>query len=103
MYSDDVKAEAIRRLCDGRSFVMTEGDLSTISFPNDPLFPPIPEAQIEAMCEVVQKEWDIAAKYAPPPKPTIAQQLEYLWHDIDNNCLNKGGSFYKSLQPHLHK
>lgn len=103
MYSDDVKAEAIRRLSGGKSFIMEDGDLTKITFPHDPTYRvPFP-AQIEAMCEVVQKEEDLKAKYAPSPKPTITQQLENLWNDIDNDCLNKQGSFYKSLFPHLHK
>lgn len=103
MYSDDVKAEAIRRLSGGKSFIMEDGNLSKVTFPNDPEYQvPFP-AQIEAMCEVVQKEEDLKAKYAPPPKPSIQQQLENLWNDIHNDSLNKQGSFYKSLFPHLHK
>ena len=103
MFSDDVKAEAISSLSDGKSFVMEDGDLSKVTFPQDPTYPVPSPAQIEAMCEVVQKEEDLKAKYAPDAKPSIQNQLEMLWHDIDNNCLNKEGSFYKTLFPHLHK
>lgn len=103
MFSDDVKAEAISRLSGGKSFVMSDGDLTKIAFPNDPTYqvPSVP--QIEAMCEVVQKEEDLKLKYSPAPKPTIQQQLENLWKDMHNDSLNKDGSFYKSLFPHLHK
>jgi len=103
MFSDDVKAEAIRRLSNGRSFIMEDGDLTKISFPNDPMYQAPYAPQIEAMCEVVQKENDLAAKYAPKPKPTIEQQLENLWHDIHHNTLNTEGLFYNSLLSHLHK
>jgi len=103
MWSDDVKAEAISRLSGGKSFVMSGGDLNSVIFPNNPEFPCIPVCQIEAMCEEVQKEWDIKKKHASPPKPTIEKQLEYLWKDIDNNSLNKTGTFYKMLQPYLNK
>lgn len=103
MFSDDVKAEAIDRLSGGRAFIMTNGDLGSITFPNDPDFAAIPPAQIEAMCEKVQKEWDLESKYAPPPKPTVEKQLEYLWHDINNNSLNKGGTFYNMMKPYLDK
>ena len=103
MFSDNVKAEAIRRLSGGKSFIMADGDLSRVTFPNDPEYQVPSPAQIESMCEVVQKEEDLKVKYAPPPKPSVEQQLEYLWNDIDNNSLNKDGSFYKSLFPHLHK
>lgn len=103
MFSDDVKAEAIRRLSGGKSFIMEDGDLTKVSFPNDPTYQSPSVAQLEAMCEVVQKEEDLKVKYTPQPKPTTQQLFEGLWHDIDNNCLNKDGSFYKLLFPHLHK
>lgn len=103
MFSDDVKAEAIRRLSGGKSFIMEDSDLSRISFPNDPTYQVPSVSQIEAMCEVVQKEEDLKSKYLPKPKPSIQQQLESLWFDIHNDCLDKNGSFYKSLLPHLHK
>ena len=102
MFSDDVKAEAISRLAGGRSFIMSGGDLGSIRFPQDPDFPPIGVARLEAMCEEVQKEWEIRDKYTIP-KPTVEEQLEYLWQDIHNNSLNKGGTFYNLMLPHLHK
>lgn len=103
MFSDDVKAEAISRLSGGKSFIMADSDLSKVTFPNDPTYRVPSVAQIEAMCEEVQKELDLKAKYSPQPKPSIEKQLELLWNDIDNNCLNKEGSFYKTLLQHLHK
>ena len=98
MFSDDVKAEAIRRLSDGKDFIMTDGDMSTIMFPHDPEFPSISVARLEAMCEEVQREWDIRDRFAPPPKPTLEEQLELLWHDLNNNSLNKGGSFFNTMK-----
>ena len=98
MWSDDVKAEAIARCSDNKDFIMEDGDLSTARFPDDPEFPVPTLSRLEAMCDVVQKEWR-----AIPKKPTIEEQLEYLWHDINNNSLNKGGTFYKLMRPHLHK
>jgi hypothetical protein len=103
MFSDDVKAEAIRRLSGGKSFIMADSDLARVTFPNDPTYQVPSIAQMEAMCEIVQKEEDLKLKYSPTPKPTIQQQLENLWSDIDTNRLNKDGSFYKSLFSHLHK
>ena len=102
-FSDDVKSEAIDRLSNGKDFIMSDGNLATIIFPNNPEQMPIPPAQIEAMCERVKKEWDLEAKYAPPAKPTVEQQLEYLWHDLNNNSLNKGGTFYNMMRPYLDK
>ena len=103
MFSDDVKAEAISRLAGGRSFIMSGGDLGSIRFPHDPDFQSIPPARLEAMCEEVQKEWDIRDKFAPPPKPTLEKQLELLWHDLNNNSLNKGGSFFNMMKQYLDK
>jgi hypothetical protein len=103
MFSDDVKAEAIRRLSGGKSFIMEDSDLSRIYFPNDPTYQVPSVSQIEAMCEVVQKEEDLKSKYLPKPKPSIQQQLEDIWHDIHHNSLNKEGLFYNTLLPHLHK
>jgi len=101
MYSDDVKAEAIDRLSGGRSFILCDGDYGSIIFPNDPEFPAIAPAKIEAMCEVVSKEKEIEVKYAPPPKPELEKQLEYLWYDLHNNSINKGGTFYNMMKPYM--
>ena len=98
MWSDDVKAEAISRCSDGRGFVMTGGDLSTVRFPDDPMYKVPSVSRLEAMCDVVQKEFNFRAT-----KPTLSQQLESLWNDIHNGQLNTDGTFYQSLKPHLHK
>ena len=104
MWSDNVKAEAIARLAgEDKAFIMTDGDLESIKFPDDPEFPAISVAKLEAMCEEVQKEIDLEKKYAPPPMPDIQKQLEYLWHDLNNNSLNKGGTFYKVMMPYFNK
>jgi hypothetical protein len=30
--------------------------------------------------------------------PSLGEQLDKLWHDIDNDKLNKDGEFYKALK-----
>ena len=101
-FSDDVKAEAISRCSGGRDFAMVNGDVALVIFSEATYERPSP-SRILAMCEVVQKEFDLLKKHAPPPKPTIEQQLEYLWKDIRDGKLNTTGEFYTLLYPHLHK
>ena len=51
MWSDDVKAEAIARCSDNKDFIMEDGDLSTVRFPDDPEFPVPTLSRLEAMCD----------------------------------------------------
>ena len=92
--ADDLKAEAIRRLRPNATFLITNGD--NIVFPNNDA-KAIPTAKLEMMMEEVQKEWDANAQVERPP---LDKMLEWLWTDIHNDSLNKGGAFYKCCYPH---
>ena len=91
---DDLKAEAIRRLRPDVNFIITNGE--TIHFPDNDA-KAIPTAKLEMMMEEVQKEWDLNPQVDRPP---LDKMLEWLWTDIHNNSLNKGGAFYKCCYPH---
>ena len=94
---DDVKAEAIRRLRPDVTFIIEDGE--TITFPNNDA-KAIPTAKLEYMMEVVIHEEEQRIKNMPPKPPTTEQMMEWLWTDIHNNSLNKGGAFYKCCYSH---
>jgi len=100
MYPDDVIAEAVKRLTNGKNFIITNGDMNSIRFIGDPDYIAPKPAYIRAMCDEILKENELNAKHTLPPKPSLEEQLEYLWHDLNNNSLNKGGTFYKMLRPY---
>ena len=94
--ADDVKAEAVRRLRPNIDFTITNGE--TILFPNNDA-KAIPTAKLEMMMECVAEEFRLEDELEAS-KPSLDKMLEWLWVDIHNNSLNKGGTFYKCCYPH---
>jgi len=99
-YSDEIKTQAIVRVCGDHSFTMTEGDLTTIKFA-DPHIRVPSASRLEAMCEVIAHEKRLEKKLPPPP--VTMDLLEMICEDIHAVKLNKGGSFYNALKPYIDK
>ena len=89
--------EAILKINPNAQFTVDQNDINQITWLNDTT--PIAIADIQTKITELENEYtnnqykrNRAAAY-----PEIKEQLDKLWHDIDNGTLTKSGDFYTAI------
>jgi hypothetical protein len=93
-------AKAIHKINSNASFIVKDNDVNQIEWHNGTT--PIPKADIEAKMVEVQAEYD-AKQYQrdrATAYPPIGDQLDMLWHTIDQNpeLKQKYFNFYEAIK-----
>ena len=91
-------ARAIKKINPLAEFRYTEDDINTIEWLNGTT--PIPKADIEAKMVEVQAEYDAKQYQRDRVYPSIGDQLDMLWHSIDQNPALKSQyfDFYEAIK-----
>ena len=94
----NVKTDAIKKINPNAEFAMYDNDLNTIIWQNGTT--PIPVADIEAKMVEVQAEYDANQYQRDRVYPSIGDQLDMLWHSIDQNPKLKSEyfEFYEAIK-----
>ena len=90
--------KAIKKINPLAEFRYTEDDINTIEWLNGTT--PIPKADIEAKMVEVQAEYDAKQYQRDRVYPSIGDQLDMLWHSIDQNPALKSQyfDFYEAIK-----
>ena len=91
-------AKAIQKINPNAVFVIKDNDLNQIEWHNGTT--PIPKADIEAKMVEVQAEYDANQYQRDRVYPSIGDQLDMLWHSIDQNPKLKSEyfEFYEAIK-----
>lgn len=83
--------QAIAKVCPGRNYVLTNGNVFNIRFTDGQEYSP--EAIMEAIKDL---------EYTPiKNRPNTTALIDAIFRDIQNGTLNTNGEFYKALDPYL--
>jgi hypothetical protein len=90
--------KAILKINPNASFTNTGDDINSIIWLNGTT--PIPKADIEAKMAEVQAEYDANQYQRDRVYPSIGDQLDMLWHSIDQNPALKSEyfEFYEAIK-----
>ncbi len=91
--------KALLKLRPGASWILKNDTLTGLTWTDEIQTRPTDE-EIEAEIERLQSEYD-AKEYQrlrEPEYPKLADQLDMLWHAIDENKLDTTSDFYQSLK-----
>ena len=86
-------AKAVHNLAPEKEFVITDG---VVTWVGDT--PNITQEQIDAEYLTVLAEYENLEYQRLRQYPAIAEQLDMLWHAIDNGTLNKTSDFYTTIK-----
>ena len=91
-------AKAIHKINSNASFIVKDNDVNQIEWHNGTT--PIPKADIEAKMVEVQAEYDAKQYQRDRVYPSIGDQLDMLWHSIDQNPKLKSEyfEFYEAIK-----
>ena len=89
---------AIKKINPNASFAIVDDDVNQITWGKDTT--PIPKADIEAKMVEVQAEYDANQYQRDRVYPSIGDQLDMLWHSIDQNPKLKSEyfEFYEAIK-----
>ena len=92
--------EAIKKINPNAQFVIRGNDLDTCKIEWHNGTTPIPKADIEAKMVEVQAEYDANQYQRDRVYPSIGDQLDMLWHSIDQNPKLKSEyfEFYEAIK-----
>jgi len=93
-------AKAINELAPGAAFSIQENDLSTLDWQDSEISQPSDSA-ITAKIAEYETEWNnsgLAQSKRAIDYPRVEEQLDKLFHDIDQGKLDKTGTFYAALK-----
>ena len=90
--------EAILKINSNAKFTINANDINQITWLNGTT--PIPKADIEAKMVEVQAEYDANQYQRDRVYPSIGDQLDMLWHSIDQNPALKSEyfEFYEAIK-----
>ena len=90
--------EAILKINPNAEFTINADDINQITWLNGTT--PIPKADIEAKMVEVQAEYDAKQYQRDRVYPSIGDQLDMLWHSIDQDpaLKSKYFSFYEAIK-----
>jgi len=90
--------KAIKKINSNAEFTYQDNDINTIQWLNGTT--PIPKADIEAKMVEVQAEYDANQYQRDRVYPSIGDQLDMLWHSIDQNPKLKSEyfEFYEAIK-----
>jgi len=90
--------KAIKKINSNAEFTYQDNDINTIQWLNGTT--PIPKADIEAKMVEVQAEYDANQYQRDRIYPSIGDQLDMLWHSIDQNPKLKSEyfEFYEAIK-----
>lgn len=100
-------SDALVLLCPGAPFISNmnpetqEYDYDHIEWQTHPNWTPPPKAEVEAYLAKIQAEWDAAKKYQlsrAVTYPSIGEQLDALWHAMDEGTLPKIEPMYSDIK-----
>ena len=91
-------SEAIFKINPNAEFTYQDNDIDTIQWLNGTT--PIPKADIEAKMAELQAEYDANQYQRDRVYPSIGDQLDMLWHSIDQNPKLKSEyfEFYEAIK-----
>jgi hypothetical protein len=91
-------AKAIHKINSNASFIVKDNDVNQIEWHNGTT--PIPKADIEAKMVELQAEYDANQYQRDRVYPSIGDQLDMLWHTIDQNpeLKQKYFNFYEAIK-----
>jgi hypothetical protein len=91
-------AKAIHKINSNASFIVKDNDVNQIEWHNGTT--PIPKADIEAKMVELQAEYDANQYQRDRVYPSIGDQLDMLWHSIDQNpeLKQKYFDFYETIK-----
>ena len=91
-------AKAIHKINPNASFIVKDNDVNEIEWHNGTT--PISKADIEAKMVEVQAEYDANQYQRDRVYPSIGDQLDMLWHSIDQNPKLKSEyfEFYEAIK-----
>ena len=91
-------AKAIQKINPNAQFSYNDENIDTIIWHNGT--PPIPKADIEAKMVEVQADYDAKQYQRDRVYPSIGEQLDMLWHSIDQNPALKSQyfDFYEAIK-----
>ena len=89
---------AVRKINPNAELVVRDNNIDTIEWHNGTT--PIPKADIEAKMVEVQAEYDANQYQRDRVYPSIGDQLDMLWHSIDQNPKLKSEyfEFYEAIK-----
>jgi hypothetical protein len=89
---------AVRKINPNAELVVKDNDINQITWLNGTT--PIPKADIEAKMVEVQAEYDANQYQRDRVYPSIGDQLDMLWHSIDQNPKLKSEyfEFYEAIK-----
>lgn len=95
---NDTVIKAILKINPNAEVSLSEDDINTIVWENGTT--PIPKADIEAKMVEVQAEYDANQYQRDRVYPSIGDQLDMLWHSIDQNPKLKSEyfEFYEAIK-----
>lgn len=95
---NDTVIKAILKINPNAEVSLSEDDINTIVWENETT--PIPKADIEAKMVEVQAEYDANQYQRDRVYPSIGDQLDMLWHSIDQNPKLKSEyfEFYEAIK-----
>ena len=95
---DDKISIAIYKINPNAQYTVGENDINQITWHNGTT--PIPKADIEAKMVEVQAEYDANQYQRDRVYPSIGDQLDMLWHSIDQNPALKSQyfEFYEAIK-----
>jgi len=90
--------KAIKKINPNAQFTINADDINQITWHNGTT--PIPKADIEAKMVEVQAEYDAKQYQRDRVYPSIGDQLDMLWHSIDQNSALKSQyfDFYEAIK-----
>ena len=91
-------SDAIKKINPNAEYVVRANDINQITWLNGTT--PIPKADIEAKMVEVQAEYDANQYQRDRVYPSIGDQLDMLWHSIDQNPKLKSEyfEFYEAIK-----
>ena len=89
--------EAILKINPNAQFTVDQNDINQITWLNDTT--PIAIADIQTKITELENEYtnNQYKRNRTAAYPEIREQLDKLWHDIDNGTLTKSGDFYTAI------
>ena len=95
---NDIVIKAIQKINPNAEVSVSDDDINTIVWENGTT--PIPKADIEAKMVEVQADYDAKQYQRDRVYPSIGDQLDMLWHSIDQDpaLKSKYFSFYEAIK-----
>ena len=93
--------KAIQELVPNALFAISGNDLTTLVWDDDNTEPQPSDSDIIAKYDELVTNWDSTEEPRTERKleyPALEEQLDKLFHDIDQGKLDKTGSFYTALK-----